>query len=139
MHESTNEIIRDSEISYDGKKVLFSMRKNTKESYHIYEINLNGTDLVQLTKAEKVSDINPAYLPDRVIVSSSTRQSQYCMCNLIIQTNLFRTHGDGYNITQIGENTLFDGYASILNDGRIHMTAKNMLTEILEIPRNYER
>ena len=117
--ECVDGVIRDPEISYDGSKVIFSMRKNLKDSYHIYEMNLDGTGMVQLTKAENVSDIDPTYLPDGSIVFSSTRQPKYCMCNLIIQANLFRMNGDGSNITQIGVNTLFEGHASVLDDGRI--------------------
>lgn len=112
-------VVRDPELSYDGTKVLFSMRKNKDDGYHIYEMNVDGSDLKQLTKANDVSDIDPVYLPDGGIAFSATRQPKYCMCNRHIMANLYRMNADGSNITQIGISTLFEGHASILSDGRI--------------------
>lgn len=117
--ESETGVIRDPEISYDGSKVIFSMRKGKSDFYHLYEINIDGSGLRQLTFAEGVSDIDPLYLPDGDIVFTSTRQPKYCMCNRHIMGNLFRMEPDGANITQIGVSTLFEGHASMLNDGRI--------------------
>ena len=112
-------LVRDPELSFDGKKIIFSMRKNKDDFYHIYEINMDGSELKQLTFAAGVSDIDPLYLPDGGIVFSSTRQPKYCMCNRHIMCNLYRMEADGANITQIGVSTLFEGHSSLLNDGRI--------------------
>ncbi|MGL5562743.1 MAG: TolB family protein, partial [Tannerellaceae bacterium] len=112
-------VVRDPELSYDGTKVLFSMRKNKDDGFHIYEMNVDGSELKQLTKANDVSDIDPVYLPDGGIAFSSTRQPKYCMCNRHIMANLYRMNADGSNITQIGISTLFEGHASVLSDGRI--------------------
>lgn len=117
--ELENGVIRDPELSFDGKKIIFSMRKNKDDYYHIYEINIDGSELKQLTFAEGVSDIDPLYLPDGGIVFSSTRQPKYCMCNRHIMCNLYRMEADGANITQIGISTLFEGHSTLLNDGRI--------------------
>ncbi len=59
---TTSGVIRDPEVSFDGKKIIFSYRKNIKDDYHIYEINADGTQLKQLTFARGVSDIDPLYL-----------------------------------------------------------------------------
>lgn len=112
-------VVRDPELSFDGKKIIFSMRKNKDDFYHIYEINTDGTELKQLTFAEGVSDIDPLYLPDGGIAFSSTRQPKYCMCNRHIMCNLYRVDADGANINQIGVSTLFEGHSSLLSDGRI--------------------
>ncbi|MDR1497636.1 MAG: hypothetical protein LBS59_04395 [Puniceicoccales bacterium] len=117
--ESKDGVVRDPEVSFDGKKIIFSMRKNRADSYHIYEINSDGTGLRQLTFAPGVSDIDPLYLPDGDIIFSSTRQPKYCMCNRHIMANLHRMEADGANVTQIGVSTLFEGHASLMNDGRI--------------------
>ena len=111
--------LRDPEISFDGKRVIFSMRMNKEDDYHIYEIGIDGSNLKQLTSAKGVSDIDPLYLPDGGIVFTSTRQPKYCMCNRHIMGNLFRMESDGANITQIGVSTLFEGHSTMLNDGRI--------------------
>ena len=112
-------VVRDPELSYDGTKIIFSMRKSKADFYHIYEINIDGTNLKQLTTAAGVSDIDPIYLPDGGIAFSSTRQPKYCMCNRHIMANLYRMDKDGANISQIGISTLFEGHASMLSDGRI--------------------
>lgn len=111
--------IRDPEVSFDGTRILFSMRKNRDDGYHLYECNADGSGLRQLTRAEVVSDIDPLYLPDGDIVFSSTREPKYCMCNRHIMANLFRMEADGANIHQIGKSTLFEGHGSLMADGRI--------------------
>ncbi len=117
--ESEEGVVRDPELSFDAKKIIFSMRKNREDEYHIYEINVDGSGLKQLTFAEGISDIDPLYLPDGGIIFSSTRDPKYCMCNRHIMANLHRMNSDGSNITQIGVSTLFEGHATLLNDGRI--------------------
>lgn len=117
--ETTEGVIRDPELSYDAKKIIFSMRKNIEEDYHIYEIDVDGSNLKQLTSAEGVADIDPKYLPDGGIVFSSTRNPKYCMCNIHIMANLFRMELDGANVTQLGKSSLFEGHSTILPDGRI--------------------
>jgi hypothetical protein len=117
--ETSDGVVRDPEISYDGKRILFSMRKNIEEDYHIYEMNIDGGGIQQLTAAEGVSDIDPQYLPDGDIVFSSTREPKYCMCNIHIMANIFRMEADGANITQLGKSTLFEGHSTIMPDGRI--------------------
>lgn len=117
--ETEEGVVRDPEFSFDGKKVIFSMRKHKKDSYHIYEMTLNDGEIKQLTFATGVSDIDPLYLPDGGIVFTATRQPKYCMCNRHIMGNLFRMEADGSKITQLGVSTLFEGHATLLNDGRI--------------------
>ncbi len=117
--ESKDGVVRDPELSYDATKIIFSMRNNIRDSFHIYEMNIDGSNLKQLTFADGVADIDPVYLPNGDIIFSSTRQPKYCMCNRHIMANLFRMDGDGANINQIGVSTLFEGHSTVLSDGRI--------------------
>jgi len=117
--ECSEGVIRDPDVHFSGTKILFSMRHNIKDDYHIYEINVDGTGLRPLTNAQGISDIDPIYLPDDTIVFSSTREPKYCMCNRHIMANLFRMDADGANIHQIGKSTLFEGHGSLTPDGRI--------------------
>jgi len=117
--ESSEGLVRDPEVHFDGKKIIFSMRKNIKDDYHIYEINSDGMALKQLTSAVGVADFDPLYMPDDTIVFSSTREPKYCMCNRHIMGNLFRMDADGANIHQIGKSTLHEGHSALLPDGRI--------------------
>ena len=112
-------VIRDPDVSFDGTRVLVSMRRNIRDDYHIYELRADGSGLRQLTFGSGVSDIDPLYLPDGRIAFSSTREPKYCMCNRHIMANLFRMDPDGANIHQIGHSTLFEGHGTLTPDGRI--------------------
>lgn len=115
-------IVRDPEVDFDGSKIVFSMRRDIQDDYHIYEVDADGSNLRQLTFAPGVSDIDPLYLPDGSIAFSSTREPKYCMCNRHIMANLYRMERDGANIVQIGKSTLFEGHGALMPDGRILYT-----------------
>ena len=112
-------VVRDPEVHFDGRRILFSMRRDAKDSYHIYEIDADGGGLKQLTTIPDADDLDPLYLPDGSIAFSSTREPKYCACNRHIMANLFRANADGSNIHQIGKSTLFEGHGALMNDGRI--------------------
>jgi hypothetical protein len=111
--------LRDLDVDYDGQRLVFAMRHNAQDSYHICEMNADGTELRQLTHSPPDTDIDPAYLPDGQIVFASTRDIKYCGCNRHVQANLFVMNADGANIRQISRNNLFDSRPSVMPDGRI--------------------
>ncbi len=115
----TDGVIRDPDVSFDGRRIVFAMRRHGRENYHLFEIGADGSGLRQLTSAAAVTDIDPCYLPDGEVVFSSSREPKYCMCNRHIMANLFRMAADGANIHQIGRSTLFEGHSSLLPDGRV--------------------
>jgi len=45
--------VSDPEISHDGLKVLFSMRRSSSERFYIYEMNVDGTNMRQLTNGSR--------------------------------------------------------------------------------------
>jgi hypothetical protein len=112
-------IARDLDVSFDGRKILFSMRRDREDDYHLYEINADGTGLVQLSFGSGSSDIDPIYLPDGRILLTATREPKYCMCNRHIMGNLYVMEADGANVQQIGHSTLHEGHASLAPDGRV--------------------
>ncbi len=73
--------VLEPRLSYDARRVVFSYSKCTKEDpfYHIYEMNVDGTGLRQLTSGE-FEDLMPSYLPDGGIVFSSTRRKGHARC-----------------------------------------------------------
>ncbi|WP_394707878.1 hypothetical protein [Roseovarius pacificus] len=119
LHDVPRGLVRDPEVSFDGTRIVFAKRNDARDDYHIYEMNRDGTNLRQLTRASGISDVDPLYLPGGDIAFSSTREPKYCMCNRHIMANLYRMEGDGANIHQIGKSTLFEGHASLLPDGRL--------------------
>lgn len=40
--------VRDPQVDWDGRRIVFSMRNGRKDDYHIYTVNPDGSGLVQL-------------------------------------------------------------------------------------------
>ena len=72
--------VRDPQMHYDGKKILFSYRRGGSPTYHLYEINIDGTGLTQLTDDGPDDDIEPVYLPDGGIMFVSSRCRRFVNC-----------------------------------------------------------
>ena len=70
---------RTLSLSPDGRKLVFSYHDDPRagsDSFHIWEINADGTGLRQLTSGP-YHDGSPAYLPDGRIVFTSTRVESF--------------------------------------------------------------
>lgn len=117
--ESEHGMPRDPEVSFDGKRIVFSMRRGPSDDYHIYEMASDGTGLRQLTEASGISDLSPFYLAGGDIAFSSTREPKYCACNRHIMANLYRMKPDGGNVLQIGKSIEFEGHGIQMPDGRL--------------------
>ena len=117
--ETSQGLVRDPELNFDGTKVIFSYRKDSDDDYHIYEINTDGSNLQQLTALKGVSDLDPFYFSDGKIGFSSTREPKFCGCNRHIMANLFKMEADGANIVQIGKSIEYEGHGVQMPDGRI--------------------
>ena len=139
--------VRDLDVSFDGTKLIFSMRppllKNTKPdeqpNWAIFEYDSATTKLRQVISdpiaASLGHDVGAHYLPDGRIVFSSSRQhdakavlinqgEQQFSAGIAGNRNrpAFKLHvmnADGSNIRQISFNTGHDLDPSVLNDGRI--------------------
>ena len=71
--------VRDPQLHYDGRKILFSYRRGGEPAYHLYEINVDGMGLKQLTGGPD-DDIEPCYLPDGSICFVSSRCHPFVNC-----------------------------------------------------------
>jgi hypothetical protein len=63
-----NGAVADPEISYDGLEVIFSMRKSGANNFDIYEMNIDGTNLRQITTTP-YDEADPVYLPNGKIIT----------------------------------------------------------------------
>jgi cytochrome c553 len=113
--------IRDPQVHYDGRKILFSYRKGGTDPYHLYEINPDGSGLRQLTDGP-FDDIEPSYLPDGQIVFVSSRCKRWVNCWLTQVATLHVCDADGQNIRAISSNNEHDNTPWPLSDGRILYT-----------------
>jgi hypothetical protein len=107
------------ELSFDAKKILFCFKPQAGKSFHLYEMNLDGTGLKQLTNSE-YDDIDPIYLPDGHIMFTTTRGNTYVRCGPYIYSYvLARCDADGGNVYLVSMNSEPDFVPSLLNDGRV--------------------
>lgn len=136
--------IRDPDVSHDGKKVLFSMRRSfgsdtgvrrgprrwadyvkvSGDDYHLYVFDLETRQTKQLTFSDpaRCCDFEGIWTSGGKIVFESTRCVQIIPCHRNEAANLYVCDADGRNIRRLG----YDGGATIgaqeLADGRILYT-----------------
>ncbi|NIA14194.1 MAG: hypothetical protein GWP08_08935 [Nitrospiraceae bacterium] len=110
------------DLSFDATKVLFCFKPHNEKAFHLYEINVDGTGLVQLTDGP-YDDLDPIYLPDGHILFSTTRGHTYVRC--MPPTSAFplaRCDADGRNIYLVSRANEPDYLASVMDDGRVVYT-----------------
>lgn len=113
--------IRDPEVHYDGRTILFSYRKATSDYYNLYEIQIDGTGLRRITEGA-CDDYEATYLPTDAIVFVSTRSKRWVGCWKTQVGTLFRCDRDGKNIIPLSFNLEHDNTPAVLPDGRIVYT-----------------
>ncbi|MDR2641755.1 MAG: NPCBM/NEW2 domain-containing protein [Planctomycetaceae bacterium] len=133
-----NAVVGWFDLSFDAKKIVFDLKKSNDEGYRIYEVNVDGTGLRQLTfplpnEAELIKkfrngyhhgtdDVDPCYLPDGGIVFASTRCQFGVLCDsgdALTVKNIFRMNADGTDIKQLTYSPLSEATPTIHHDGRI--------------------
>ena len=113
--------VRDPQVHYDAKKLIFSYRKGGTENYHLYEMNLDGSGLCQLTDGS-YDDIEPTYLSNGDIIFVSSRCKRWVNCWLTQVAVMHRCDADGKNVRAISSNNEHDNTPWPLPDGRILYT-----------------
>ncbi|MHC4743616.1 MAG: HzsA-related protein [Planctomycetota bacterium] len=123
-------------LSFDARQILFDFRENAEAGFRIWEVNVDGTGLRQVSfppadEAEKVArwgrpwhtdDIHPAYLQDGGIIFSSTRCEHTILCGhsaMLSTTILHRMDPDGTNIEQLTQSPVSEFCPVVLEDGRV--------------------
>ncbi|MDR1594836.1 MAG: hypothetical protein LBS43_10215 [Prevotellaceae bacterium] len=126
------------DLSFDAKKIVFDFKKGADEGYRIYEVNVDGSGLRQLTfpepnEAELVKnyrrgyhhgtdDMDPCYLPDGGIAFVTTRCQFGVLCDSgdgFTVKNLYRMNGDGSAMEALTCSPLSEATPTLLPDGRI--------------------
>lgn len=110
--------VRDPQVHYDAKKILFSYRPGGTDFYHLYEIDVDGRNLRQLTEGP-YDDIEPTYLPDGRILFCSSRCRRWVNCWYSPVAVLYGCDGDGRNIQPISGNIEHDNTPWPMLDGRV--------------------
>jgi len=117
----TGASISDPAVSFDGKKIMFSMRPPGGQYRNIYEINADGTGLRQVTSGGG-HDYDPLYLPDGRVMFTSSRDNEMDEYNHAPAEHLYTCDMDGGNLERISYNQSDDFDPELLADGRIVYT-----------------
>jgi hypothetical protein len=110
--------IRDPKVHYDGKKIIFAWRKDGSRDYDLYEMNVDGTNIRQITSGP-FDDYEPEYLPDGGIVFVSTRARRWVGCWMTQVGTIHRCDADGSNIEVLSCNIEHDNTPAVLPNGQI--------------------
>jgi hypothetical protein len=123
-------------LSFDARKVVFDFRQDPNSGFRIWEVNIDGTGLRQISfppadEAEKVArwgkpwhtdDIHPCYLPDGRILFSSTRCEHTVLCGgsaHLVAPGLHRMNADGTQVEQLTRSPVSEFCPLVLDDGRV--------------------
>ena len=140
--------VRGIDLFWDGKKIVFGYAKQpnwefdqwpqpdyrerlkghelrlTQEPIHIYEVNIDGSRLHQVTDHDLWSDLDPAYMPNGDIVFVSERCGFSLQCNNgpfhdETSCNLYSVRSDGTGMRWLSYNKDGDYQPHIFNDGTV--------------------
>jgi hypothetical protein len=119
IFQDPNGSIRDPQVHYDGKRIIFAWRRGGSEHFHLYEIRIDGSGLRQVTPDAPYDDFEPTYMPDGGIVFVSSRCKRWVNCWLTQVAVLYRCDADGSNLRPISSNNEQDNTPWPLPDGRV--------------------
>ena len=115
--------VQGLEVSYDGKRLLFSMCDDKAETgFHVCEINTDGTGFRELTDGN-CNDVDPCYLPDGRIVFISDRSGHHEYYHQERSRNVYAMGADGSNIQRLTYNPNQDYAPYVLSNGMVTYTS----------------
>jgi mono/diheme cytochrome c family protein len=117
----TGASISDPCVSFDGLRILFSMRPAGGGPRNIYEIHADGSGLRQVTGGGG-NDFDPLYLPDDRILFTSSRANEMDEYNHAPAEHLYVCDADGSNLERVSFNQSDDFDPTLLPDGRVMYT-----------------
>ena len=128
------------ELSYDGKSILFAYVENRGDMehrhhtdasqghwhegrcYHIFKVNVDGTNLEQLTDGT-FNDFDPCWLPNGRIAFISERRGGYLRCGRVCPNyTLYDMASDGSDIQCLSFHETNEWHPSVSNEGLILWT-----------------
>lgn len=121
--ESKEGTIRDPDVSYDGKKILFAWKKNrNNDDYSLYEMDAATREIRLITKSDKQADFEGKYLPTGEIIFNSTRCEQTVSCYNVEVSNLYIARPDGTALRRVGFDQVHTTYPTVRENGDIIYT-----------------
>jgi hypothetical protein len=121
--EDAGGVIRDPDVSYDARRVLFAWKKSLdKDDYHLYEMDMAGGQVRQITSGLGFADYEAAYLPGGDILLNSTRCVQTVDCWWTEVSNLFVCDARGRFLRQVSYDQVHTNFPTVTHDGRVIYT-----------------
>jgi DNA-binding beta-propeller fold protein YncE len=121
--EDSDGVIRDPDVSWDGRRVLFAWKKSDrKDDYHLYEMTVATKSVKQLTQGLGFADYEGVYLPNGDILFNSTRCVQTVDCWWTEVSNLYTCSGEGRHLRRLTFDQVHDNFPTVMPDGRIVYT-----------------
>lgn len=121
--ESREGSIRDPDVDFDGRRVLFSWKKFDREDdFHLYEMDVATGEISQITWGLGFADYEGVYTPAGDIVFNSTRPVQTVDCWWTEVSNLYTVSRDGRRLRRLAFDQVHDNFPTILPDGRVVYT-----------------
>ncbi len=121
------------DLSWDARTIVFAWTENRehkwvysrKTSFHIFKVNVDGSDLTQLTDGD-CNDFDPCWLPDGRIAFISERRGGYIRCFAaylkVRNYTLFSMKDDGSDIVPLSYYETSEWNPSVNNEGQIVYT-----------------
>jgi len=117
----TGASVSDPHVSFDGERILFSMRPSGASHRNIFEIDVDGTNLRQITSGGG-NDFDPLYLPDGRILFTSSRAGEMDEYNHSPAEHIYRCDADGARIERLSFNQSDDFDPMLMPNGQIVYT-----------------
>ncbi len=117
----TGGIVRDPDLSYDAKRLLFAWRKDASNRYYkVCEMDL-ATGKTRVITGENTygASYDPCYLPDGNILFASSRVVQSVDCAGPDVSNFFVCDQDGGKVRRVGFDQVHTLWPTVLDDGRV--------------------
>ena len=124
------------DLSFDGRTIAFAWNNITDKAYHIFSVNVDGSQLTQLTDGavnfngpgltnSSFNDFDPCWLPDGRIAFLSERRGGYLRCSAarpLMTFTLYSMKADGTDIIPLSYHETNEWNPSVDNNGRIVYT-----------------
>jgi len=132
------------DLSFDAKRIVFDYKPSIEEGFRIWQCNIDGSNLRQLTftppdeKGNTIEynlgddlfnfhydDMHPCYTPDDHIIFTSTRCKYTTLCDypgILVTPVLHRIDLDGANMEKLTDSPVSEFCPTVMPDGRIMYT-----------------
>ena len=121
------------DLSFDGKKIVFAWTNEYDKCFHLFRVNVDGSELVQLTDGRAAdngytdashNDFDPCWLPDGRIAFISERRGGYGRCHPrhVPTYTMYSMKDDGSDIVCLSYHETNEWHPSVNNNGQIVYT-----------------